>query len=331
MPAVRNERIEHICASIREELGRAGLAKLLRRIGVDPGDNDSPDISGMQEATLLREACREADDISFAAQIGATFRQATTLPAYMARSSANLREAIERGAKYYGISDASTGFRLTEQDGHEAVEVLTPEGALLRHHRFQEFRVFGLLARLRAIAGADITPEALSLRHEIGQEAKPFDRLAGCPVRFGANFNGITFRPGTLDLPLATHDPELVAHLSDLAAARFRSSGAADQSTRAKVEAILIRELPGRILSADEVATELGFTRRTLSRRLKQDGVSFRDIVEQVRHDLAKTYLRDGLSISDIAFYLGYSDHAAFSTAFRRWEGQSPRDYRHSA
>ena len=69
-------------------------------------------------------------------------------------------------------------------------------------------------------------------------------------------------------------------------------------------------------------------SRRTLTRHLRQEKTSFREVLEQVRFDLAKTYLKDGLSITDTAYLLGYGDHAAFSTAFRRWSGQSPRAYR---
>ncbi|UWQ93640.1 AraC family transcriptional regulator (plasmid) [Rhodobacteraceae bacterium M382] len=323
----KNGRILHICTFVGRELGDEELNRLLRRVGVEPGTQSEADFSPQQEATFLREASRAAGDITFAARAGLAFRQANTLTAYIARSSATLRQAIVNGTRAYGLTDTSTEFRLMTKNGHDTLKIVTPDGALLRHHRFQEFRLFGMLARLRAIAGVEFHPDHLCLQHEFGGDQRVFEKLAGCPIQTQSSYSGLQFKPGALDLPLRTHDPELVSYLSDLADTQMKQAGLRRQSVRAKVEALLIAKLPGRILTADEVAADLGMSRRTLTRHLKPENLTFRDIVESLRYDLAKTYLRDGLSISEIAFYLGYGDHAAFSTAFRRWSGQSPRAY----
>lgn len=327
MKPKKNERILHICAGLEQEFGRKVFDSLLAGVGARTATIADAGLTAMQEATLLRNACRKADDQSLAARIGISFHQASTLTAYIARSSATLRAAIINAAPFYGLSDASTEFSLSVREDHDVMLVHTPEGALQRHPRFQEFRVFGLLARLRSIAGVDFHPSELCFRHELNVDTRPYEKLAGCRVVFAGAFNGIRFHPGALDRPLATHDPELVEYLRELASEQMRKSGRREQTFRARVESILIGALPGRIIPADEVSSELGMTRRTLTRQLNREGTTFRAVVEDLRFDLAKTLLRDGLSISETAFYLGYNDHAAFSTAFRRWEGRSPRAY----
>lgn len=328
MKTKTNERVMHICAQIEAELGPKELSRLLRAVGIDPAKRETADFAPMQEATLLREACRAADDPAMAARMGITFRRASTLTAYIVRSSATLRDAIKNGTRSYGLADRSTTFALRDTADGSVLEVVTPDGALLRHHRFQEFRVFGLLARLRDIAGVDFYPQEICLRHQPGSGSKAYEKVAGCRVQFAADFNGMRFAKGALDRPLPGHDPGLVAYLCELAEEHVRKSGRGDQSTRAQVEALIIKALPGRVLSADDVGAEMGMSRRTLTRHLRQEKTSFREVLEQVRFDLAKTYLKDGLSITDTAYLLGYGDHAAFSTAFRRWSGQSPRAYR---
>lgn len=146
-------------------------------------------------------------------------------------------------------------------------------------------------------------------------------------MEFASDFTGIVFGRSTLDLPLASHDPSLVSYLTELGAAQISALGNKNDSVRAQVEKHLIDHLPGRILSADEVAEKMGMSRRTLARQLTIEGAGFRGIVEELRFDIAKTYLKDGLSITETAFSLGYADHAAFSTAFSRWSGQSPRQF----
>ena len=68
---------------------------------------------------------------------------------------------------------------------------------------------------------------------------------------------------------------------------------------------------------------------RTIQRKLAQEGTSFKDLVEDVRKNLALEYLRSTvLSVEEIALRLGYSDAPSFSHAFKRWTGSSPRDSR---
>ncbi|WP_139280783.1 AraC family transcriptional regulator [Shimia gijangensis] len=306
------------------------MEQLVRRVGVDPKHRADADVTTLQEAQLLREACKSAEDISFAARIGSTFRQSQTLTGYIAKSSKTLGSAIENSARFYTLADSETNFDLSRTSSEDVMKIENNNGALLRHHRFQEFLVFGLLARLRVLAGVDFFPEKLCLQHEVGDHQQPFTKLAGCRVEFASEFTGIVFGQTTLDLPMANYDPSLVDYLSELGANMLAAHGTHRDSYRAQVEKHLIKQLPGRILSADEVADKLAMSRRTLTRHLTAEGTGFREIVDGLRFDIAKTYLKDGLSISEIAFMLGYADHAAFSTAFTRWAGQSPRTFQKS-
>jgi AraC-like DNA-binding protein len=100
------------------------------------------------------------------------------------------------------------------------------------------------------------------------------------------------------------------------------------QLTRAKVEGLITRSLPGKILSADDVAAKLGMSARTFARRLQSEGTSYRDITEDLRCDLAQTFITNGMNLSEIAYSLGYADQSAFSTAFKRWTGQPPSAFK---
>ena len=119
-------------------------------------------------------------------------------------------------------------------------------------------------------------------------------------------------------------------YLSDLATEQLENSGKSSLAFRKKVEKELIKRLPGLVPSADQVAGALGMSRRTLARKLEQEQTTFREIVDTLMYDLSKSYLSDGLSVGEISYYLGYADHAAFSTAFKRWSGKSPKGYQSS-
>ena len=98
---------------------------------------------------------------------------------------------------------------------------------------------------------------------------------------------------------------------------------------RQEVEGAIEPLLAGGQVGIDRVARELGMSRQTLYRRLKSEGVTFEDILDARRRQLAIGYLKfDRFSVKAVAYKLGFSDPAAFSRAFKRWTGQSPSTVR---
>ncbi len=76
------------------------------------------------------------------------------------------------------------------------------------------------------------------------------------------------------------------------------------------------------------VATELGLSRQTLHRRLKDEGVTLERVLDDLRHRLARRHLGGMASVAETARLVGFSDPTAFSRAFKRWTGSSPRSVR---
>ena len=75
------------------------------------------------------------------------------------------------------------------------------------------------------------------------------------------------------------------------------------------------------------VAADLGTSERTLSRRLAEQGISFDQLIDDIRKDLAMRYLDEGkVKLQELAFLLGFSMHASFTSAFKRWTGKTPSE-----
>jgi AraC-like DNA-binding protein len=153
--------------------------------------------------------------------------------------------------------------------------------------------------------------------------AADYEPILRAPVTFGAAWNALKIEPSWLNL--AIHRPNRYAfgmfngHADALLASLEES-----KTTRGRVEALLIRLLHTGELAMDAVATALGLSRQTLYRRLKAEGVSFDQVLDDLRRRMAETYL-EKLSVNETAYLVGFSETSAFSRAFKRWTGASPR------
>lgn len=156
--------------------------------------------------------------------------------------------------------------------------------------------------------------------------AAEYERVLRAPVTFGAAWNALRIEPSWLDL--AIHRPNRYAfgmfngHADALLASLEES-----KTTRGRVEALLIPLLHTGELAMGAVATALGLSRQTLYRRLKAEGVSFDQVLGDLRRRMAETYL-EKLSVNETAYLVGFSETSAFSRAFKRWTGASPRSRR---
>ncbi len=147
-------------------------------------------------------------------------------------------------------------------------------------------------------------------------------------VRFKAERNVLVFRSSDLDRPFTTHNPELLkvvgAQLETEVQAR---SGSSDIG--AQVKQTLRHSLAGRRPTLQHVAEDLHLSERTLQRRLTDAGITFQQLVEETRRELAHHYLKQSaVELNETAYLLGYEDANSFFRAFHVWEGTSPGEWR---
>jgi AraC-like DNA-binding protein len=180
----------------------------------------------------------------------------------------------------------------------------------------------GMIAR--RIAGRPISPIEVRFMHPAPPDLTHHRRFFGVPIRFESSTNAIVFDAALLDLPVRSHDAKLSEELQREADALMDNEPV--RGFKAEVRAALALELRGGDPSAERVAGSLDMHAKTLTRRLRREGTTFRQLLDEVRLSLAERYLRQpGLSVEEVAYLLGYSDSSAFHRAFRRWTGHAPR------
>lgn len=246
---------------------------------------------------------------------------------YLAASASSWGEALEVITKYSRILSDAAEYCLHEHAQRAVFEV---QSRARLSRPLADFQV-GLIA-LAARAWLRHTNNfEFWFAHERPHNLAEYTRVYGAaPLRFGAPCNAIVFDKDLLRAPLRDANPKLHAVLRRHADSLLGELPPIDLLT-GRVRELVLQLLPAGKSDVRHAAERLNMSRRTLARRLKVEGASYREVVEDARHALARRYLAmPTLDVKEIAFLLGYSETAAFSRAFRRWAGQSPLQYRES-
>jgi len=180
--------------------------------------------------------------------------------------------------------------------------------------------------------GKEAIVRAVHFTHADPGYRDEYERIFGAPVVFGSDWNALAIdNDWTTDkvrvLPRYAFDvltQRAEALLEDLESSK---------GVRGRVEALLVPVLHTGEANMDRVARQMGMSRQTLFRKLKAEGVTFEKVLDELRHKLSLSYMsaEKKVSVNEAAYLVGFSDPAAFSRAFKRWTGSSPRNLRSQA
>ena len=169
---------------------------------------------------------------------------------------------------------------------------------------------------------------AVQVTHPAPAYRAEYDRIFQCPVTFSSDWNAMRLDPQIATWPVALQPRYVFDVLTQRADGLLQALE--DQKTLSgRVEAVLLPLLHTGEARADGVARALGFSRQTLFRKLKSEDASYEQVLDALRHRMALRYLSGGrVSVNETAYLVGFSEPAAFSRAFKRWTGKSPREVR---
>lgn len=245
---------------------------------------------------------------------------------YLAASSTRVDRAFEALGEF---------FRLTAPVLRVEPRTLPAGGGLVELVNLQDFPLLELsdeftlgvlVGRFRRATGA-FAIEALRLTRPPPPDPAAHEALLGAPVRFACTVTALELPAATWRAPLLGADPSLQRTLRALAAYLPDAPplGAFEAELRLRLRALL----PSGDGCAAEAARALGLSPRTLQRRLREEGTTFRAVLDEVREREAERLLAPGgPELTELALRLGFSDQTAWNRAFRRWKGVTPTQWR---
>lgn len=247
---------------------------------------------------------------------------------YLTASCATMADGMAQMARYFRLVRPDVTIRLSVNQRVARVDFETESRD---DWFFDEWTVGITVQRFRASTGREFRLEEARFRRPVdqgGQEARVRAHL-GCDAVLGATHGGFSVSSDVWLSPLVLRDERMRDSLEAHADRLLRAHQDETTALRARMRDVVARPLREGDASVQTTAKTLGMTSRTLQRRLAGEGGSHAAIVEGVRAELADRYLdSERLSVTEVAFLLGYSDASAFARAYKRWRGKSPAESR---
>lgn len=302
---------------------------LLRRAGLPPGlfNQEKVYVTTAELFALWRSVGEMSSDPGIGLKLGAEQRLERSHPAAIAViCSRTFGDALQRLGRYKRLT-CPEEIRVHHEDQEAAVEFFYVEATEPQPDVLVDMVLSWILGVGRRGTDGRITPLRLELTRAV-QHRELFESHFDCRMRFQADRNALVFRGIDLDLPFVTHNQELLAmigtQLDSELEARNVSLNVGEQ-----VKDTLRRSLAGKRPTLVDVAQQLGLSARTLQRRLTDAGITFQQLVEETRRELARHYLKQSaVELNEVAFLLGFEDANSFFRAFQSWEGTSPNEWR---
>ncbi|MBS0960999.1 AraC-like transcriptional regulator QhpR [Acetobacter thailandicus] len=318
------------------------VERIAGRAGLSPSQFALPtehlDLAGY--CRLFTEAAVDTRDGNIGLRFGQQFMpRQLGLVGYVALCSATVEEAVRNLAACFGYHQSRTFTGLAETDDDFTLEYMITDPAIQDRRQDAELTLGMFCNILRAGLGPEWQPRLVRFAHAQPEQATAHRDAFQADIRFGCATNALVFSSKGLSAPMPGADPILLDVVRSSLQALGRAEAAAQIAQPADSKLSLKEQvmqhlqglLPHGAFELNEVAQSMSLPAWTLQRRLSQFDLSYSTLLEETRQRAALHLLSlSHVDVSEIAARLGYAETSAFSRAFRRWFGVSPRAWRQS-
>ena len=233
-------------------------------------------------------------------------------------SSSTLKEGLHRLIRYMKVLNSANAMAIEEANG-EIIVSYEKQYSIGRSAAALSL----LMHMCRINYQEELAPTKVTFWHPEPDNTSKYYSYFQCPVEFNAGVDSMIFSLHVVDKELSGSDTQL-AKLNDQVLIQYLNALTQDDLI-ARIKAVIVKELPSGNVSNVMVAHELYISSRTLQRRLKELGTTFKKVYEDCRRELAEQYVAEGkISLTEISFILGFTEISSFSRSYKRWTGHSP-------
>jgi len=284
---------------------------------------------------VVEQALTQTGDLHFGLHLGEYLSlSAAGVVAHIAQSSSTVHEALEYMVEFANLGCQEMPFELREATDRWIVGLLpnpvwAQQYPVAVQHTMDGNMMF-TLRELHALTLSRHKPLRIDLAYPRPSSTLEYERVFQVPVHFGKKQSAIHLSKDHIAMPVISGDYKLLRVLVSFAEQKIRDMQR-ETGFVATVKQSIINLVKPEFPTIDHVAANLNMSVRTLQRRLREEGESYKNVIDNLRKHFASQYLKRGdLSVKEIAYLLDYSDSSSFIRSYKRWFKTSPAAYRKS-
>jgi AraC-like DNA-binding protein len=322
--------------AVKKGASRAALAE---RSGIDPEDLQDQDnrIALAKYIALMRAGQELANDPALALHFGEAYDMSElTIVALIGQACETIADAAAQLERFGRLVvdvevDDPEGRRLVFSRENGEVWLVDTRKNPNEYPELTESGFARMAAASRQLPGYPRFVREVHVTHPAPSYRAEYDRVFQLPVFFESGKNALLMTDDSwMNIKSPNPSRYVFGVLSERAEALLKELDNS-KSTRGRVESLLVPMLHTGDAGMDTIADKMGLSRQTLFRKLKAEGTTFEKVLDELRHKMALNYLSGKkVSVNEAAYLVGFSEPAAFSRAFKRWTGSSPRAMRAS-
>ena len=306
--------------------------ELFKEAGIDPGLrlDINARVKSEELDRLVWIADQKSHDAAFAFHLAEHMHPSFLgLFGYAWLTSASLRKGFERLRRYQKLLSDEAFIQLEDHDGTLYVVLDAISSPLQDPDLRERMRLANAVKLCRMNIGESFKPERVHFKQAEPTRPAAYYAYFHCELVFDSASSILVIDSDSADQPLSGANPQLESLLEQQIVEYLAKLNKEDIAGGTK--SAIFELLPSGHVSIEDIATKLNMSVRTLRRRLKDAGASYKELLAETRRELGERYIQDSnLSLTEVAFMLGFSDSSSFSRAFKTWTGQTPREYRSS-
>ncbi len=305
-------------------------APALEAAGLSADDFTDPDqrVPHERVVVLWQRAVELTGDADFGLSCSALIQPGDLgVVEYAFRKSRTLGEGLSRVVRYFRIGHDVARLEVTQLGDEVQVEHVLPGGRLLPRAAV-DFVLANPVSIVRRATVSAANPRRVYLDYPEPEDTSLIERHFECELVFSSGKRAVVYDADEMDVPLRESDPGLSAVL-DQHAQQVLEQLPQISTLSDRVRAFMAAQLSGGNPDAQAVAAHLRMSVRTLHRKLADEGTSHKLLLDELRRELSHSLLRQpNVSISEVAFLVGFSEPSAFHRAYKRWTGKTPAQAR---
>lgn len=282
---------------------------------------------------VLELAVEISDDAYFGLHAGENLNlSAAGLIVQLSQTSETVKQAIELCCEYANLGCSALPLSLVKKENLYKV-ILSPnelwknQSAVSFQHTTEGVIAF-TIKEFNSLTRMKQNPVVIHLTWPKPKDTSEYERVFGCPVLFNQDEIAIVLKEEHVEEKVITSNYNLlsvlIAHATEKSAAISKTQGFVSLVKQSMLN-LIKPEFP----TIDQVAGHLNISSRTLQRKLKDEGNSYKELIDELKLDFARGYLNQvELNVSEIAYLLNYADASTFNRSFKRWTGSTPGEYR---